>query len=236
MHSVIAFFIPVDNNLVDIPRNGGLCFSIPEPKALPTIIDDIIGIELVSLEIKVDDGPYRVLSSNETGGMQLPRSGAVSVGFEVPVTGLQMGSHDICVRATGKDTLGGLSQIEDCHKLTVSTAAPTSVPSSAPSLAPSAVPSSAPSLVPTAMPSSQPSFSPTTPEVELLTMGWKITLGITAGIVALGFGWYQCRRYIRRNAPAQGGKQMEHSAEFSEEVEFEDEPVDDPDAGYPKVL
>lgn len=117
----------VGNDLVSIPRNGGHCFSIPEPKALPGIIDDLIGTELTNLEVSVDGGSYRGLGISETGGTVLPQEGAVSVNFETAVRGLAEDSHEICIRATGQDSIGGVSQAEDCHTVAIKpvpTAAP----------------------------------------------------------------------------------------------------------------
>lgn len=106
------------NDLHNIPRNGGKCFSIPEPDALPSIIDDLIGTSLEQIEVKVDGGYYKALSTSEVTEA-LPAEGAVAVGFEVSVGNLFEGTHELCVRVTGADSIGGISQVEDCHSIAI---------------------------------------------------------------------------------------------------------------------
>lgn len=106
-----------ENSLGLIPQNGGACTSVPNPKTLPNIIDDLIGTTLVSLELQVDGGDYSVI--NETLSEALPQNGSISVNFTTVVEGLTEGNHTICVRATGEDSLGGSDQIVDCHEVFV---------------------------------------------------------------------------------------------------------------------
>lgn len=107
------------NELNNIPSNGGHCFSIPDPNSLPNIIDDIIGTKLTKLEIKVDNAGYEALAGSEAP--LLPQEGAASIDFQMTLTNLTAGSHKICVRATGKNTLGedAVSDVEDCHEVYV---------------------------------------------------------------------------------------------------------------------
>lgn len=106
------------NDLNSIPRNGGKCFSIPEPDALPSIIDDLIGTSLEKIEVKVDDGYYKEVRASEVTE-ELPVEGAVAVGFDATVGNLFEGTHELCVRVTGADSIGGTSQVEDCHSIDI---------------------------------------------------------------------------------------------------------------------
>jgi len=128
------------NDLDDIPQNGGQCFSIPDPNALPTIMDDIVpadlyGSTLKKIEISVDQAGYEVLGGFDLT-RDLPDEGAVSVQFRKDIRDLPIGSHKICARATGGDSDGDEAQVQDCLDIVVQ-AAPTMSPTMAPTLAPS---------------------------------------------------------------------------------------------------
>lgn len=114
------------SGLGSIPRNGGRCTSVPEPHTLTHIIDDLIGTELVNLELKVDSGSYTDISSRSDP--PLPQNGSISVSFDTEVDGLSLGEHMVCVRATGLDSMNGTATVEDCHMITIvpkDTSAPT---------------------------------------------------------------------------------------------------------------
>ena len=177
------------NDLITIPRNGGSCFSIPEPKALPTIIDDLIGTELTSVEVKVDDGSYRALGPAETGGTSLPQEGAISVDFETTVMGLSEGNHKVCIRATGQDSLGGVSEVVDCHEVEVK-ALPTPQPTPIPTTAPTSTPT---------MPESQEvkqgaMMNGTFDEGSNWVKGWTILFIVAASVGVLAVVFHQLSR------------------------------------------
>ena len=106
------------NDLARIPRNGGECFSIQDPNDLPDIIDDIIGTNLTSLEMKIDNGNYAPLDQKGVS-KSLPAEGAVDVEFNTTAKGLDQGTHMICVRATGSDSLGDVKHVEDCRGVVI---------------------------------------------------------------------------------------------------------------------
>ena len=108
-----------ENYMSDIPKNGGRCTSVADPHTLPDIIDDLIGTSLLSVELKVDESSYEKIDEGYLSGA-LPQEGAIAVNFNMTVEGLAVGQHEICVRATGNDTLGGPpQQLEDCHTVIV---------------------------------------------------------------------------------------------------------------------
>jgi len=108
------------NHLDTIPQNGGSCRSVDDPTDLPDAIDELIGVSLENLEIKVDEGNYTAINNyttiNTTGSV-LPQEGVGSIeaNFYSEVPGVAPGKHTICVRATANTTVGGWSQTEDCH-------------------------------------------------------------------------------------------------------------------------
>lgn len=111
------------NDLIHITRNGGRCFSIPEPDNLliSNLTEGILGTTLESVELRVDTGNYTAISNISEA---LPQDGATSVDFDTLALGLAEGSHEICVRAKGTDSLNGSAYIEDCHEVFVVSAAP----------------------------------------------------------------------------------------------------------------
>ncbi|CAB9513616.1 Cna protein B-type domain [Seminavis robusta] len=110
-----------DNSFAETPRNGGSCHSLSDPTTPLGIVHDITATELTSLEIAIDDEYYRPLRSLGEIQVQLPLEGPVQVDFEVQAKDLARGSHDICVRASGKSPSGYLTFVEDCHRATIAT-------------------------------------------------------------------------------------------------------------------
>uniref|UniRef100_A0A7S1UPZ4 VWFA domain-containing protein n=1 Tax=Grammatophora oceanica TaxID=210454 RepID=A0A7S1UPZ4_9STRA len=108
----------MENSLVDITQNGGVCTSVPDPETLPHIIDELIGTTLKAVKFQIDGGNYTHVPAGNLSD-PLPREGATEVAFEMELPRLAAGRHEICVRAAGEDSLGGWANIEDCHEFTV---------------------------------------------------------------------------------------------------------------------
>lgn len=209
------------NDLNEIPRNGGMCFSIPAPSDLDMIIDDIVGTVLVDVEVKVDGGKYKSLTPVETGGTTLPRDGTVEVDFATTID-LAEGSHEICIRATGSgfDKMNQIAEAEDCHTVEI-LPAPSASPSSVPSFSPSATPSSSP----TSTPSQSPSMAPTSAPPAVGPMG--IGLLVAVCVFVLAFAAAICK--IRSLAPGATNTKPRPAKDFdsqvsADEISFEDEP------------
>ena len=106
-----------ENDLGDIPSNGGTCTSVPDPHTLTNYIDDLIGTTLESLEVKIDQGNYTDISS--ASSLALPQEGAIAVDFVAWHDFETYGDHEICVRVASTDSLGDATTAEECHTFTL---------------------------------------------------------------------------------------------------------------------
>jgi len=96
--------------------NGGSCRHVVDPNDLGSIIQNLIGSTLESLEIKVDaGGPQPIV--NDDIIPDLPIDGAASVDYTTTVTGLDPNDHDICVTANGSDVTGGVGAVTQCETI-----------------------------------------------------------------------------------------------------------------------
>ena len=102
-----------DRYLSEIPRNGGQCIDLETPEDHTDVVENITGSWLQSLEVRVDQAGFVKLDKGQTS-KELPQEGVVSVSFRKDVEGLQEGKHEICVRATGRDSMGDEKEIENC--------------------------------------------------------------------------------------------------------------------------
>ena len=117
----------VANDMNFMPRNGGRCTSVKNPDELTHIIDDLLRTTIVSVQTKVDNGTYWNFPPSDLTAT-LPLEGAEDLNFTRNSGLLGVGTHKLCVRVVGNNTLGNMADVEDCHKITVipqATEAPT---------------------------------------------------------------------------------------------------------------
>ena len=100
--------------LDEIPANGGQCFHVLDPGALPDLIDNLTGSTLEALSIQVDGGAFSPITNTS---LPLPQPGAVSVNYTASADGLGPGDHTICVKADGSDALGGTASVTQCETI-----------------------------------------------------------------------------------------------------------------------
>lgn len=98
-----------DGNLADITVNGGTCYPVSDPNDLPDLIPNLIGSTLTNLEMSVDGGTPTALTTVPA----TPQAGPASVTYST-TTGLEPGSHEICVTAFGTDVTGGSADVTTC--------------------------------------------------------------------------------------------------------------------------
>lgn len=119
VHSVaVGESVDCKEALNDIPLNGGNCTSVPDPDTLIGIVDQLIGSDLLKVEMRVDGGKYTEIPTIQLAGSELPAEAPAKTDFNVTL-GLAVGSHEVCIRATGDDSLGGNDLVEDCKVFTV---------------------------------------------------------------------------------------------------------------------
>jgi hypothetical protein len=102
--------------LNQVARNGGQCFAVPDPGNLPSIIQNLIGSTLDSLDIEVDGGGQQPIGNADITP-DLPQPGAASVDYTTTVTGLDPNEHDICVTANGSDVTGSVGDVTQCETI-----------------------------------------------------------------------------------------------------------------------
>jgi hypothetical protein len=101
------------NDVAALSTTGaGTCTVVTNPANLANVITQAIGSSLDSLEISVDGAPATTIPNADIDP-DLPQNGPVSVDFSTGVSGLGLGSHDICVTAIGTDA-GGEGEVTDC--------------------------------------------------------------------------------------------------------------------------
>lgn len=76
--------------------SGTACVPVPDPTDLPDIVADLVSTELLEVEVTVDGSP---VAANVVPSV--PADGPVSVDWTATATGLEPGTHEICVTATG---------------------------------------------------------------------------------------------------------------------------------------
>ena len=97
-------------DLSAIAVNGGTCFTVTDPNALPNLIPNLIGSTLTKVELSVDGGaPVPLATTPAT-----PQPGPASVTYSTATAGLNPGSHVICVTAFGTDVTGGSASTTTC--------------------------------------------------------------------------------------------------------------------------
>jgi len=106
-------------SLNDIPLRGGRCESVPDPDTLIDIVDKLIGSDLFKVEMRVDDGNYTEVPSFQLSGDELPAEAPALTNFNVTLD-LAVGPHEVCIRATGDDSLGENDTVKECKRFVVS--------------------------------------------------------------------------------------------------------------------
>ncbi|MDI1465397.1 choice-of-anchor P family protein [Catellatospora sp. KI3] len=96
---------------------GGHCVQVTDVGSLPAILPDVIASSLDTLAMRVDGGPFTPIGDAAITP-DLPQSGPAGVSYTVDTPTLGLGSHQICVRATGTDG-GGAGQVTDCRTVVV---------------------------------------------------------------------------------------------------------------------
>ena len=95
------------------PSTVAMCTSVPDPDSLIDIVGQLIGSDLFQVEMQLDGGTYIPVPPSQLTGSALPAEAPAATSFNVTLT-LPIGSHEVCVRATGDDSLGGNDLVEDC--------------------------------------------------------------------------------------------------------------------------
>lgn len=114
-------------SLNQIPQNGGSCFQVPDPGNLPSIIQNLIGATLESLEIEVNGGGQTPIDNADIDP-DLPQDAAAMVDYATTVADLGPADHEICVTANGSDSTGGVAAVTQCetiHLLQLTASPPT---------------------------------------------------------------------------------------------------------------
>ena len=84
---------------------GGTCQFVADPADLATVVPDLVGSTLDSIELSVDAGPGSTLPNGDVS-MPLPQDGPVSVAWETLAESLAPGGHTFCATAFGTDAGG----------------------------------------------------------------------------------------------------------------------------------
>lgn len=115
VHSVaVGESVTCKESLNDIPVNGGRCTSVTDPEDLPHYVDELIGSDLLKVEMKVNNNTYEEIPSYELSGSNLlPTEAPIKTNFNVSVD-LPVGTHEVCIRATGDDSLGDVDTVGKC--------------------------------------------------------------------------------------------------------------------------
>lgn len=76
--------------------SGTACVPVPDPADLPDIVADLVSTQLLTVEVTVDGAPVTadVVPS-------VPADGPVTVDWTATAAGLEPGTHEVCVTATG---------------------------------------------------------------------------------------------------------------------------------------
>lgn len=93
---------------------GGSCTQVTDPSSLPAIVPGVVDATLDAVDVSVDGAPWSPVTTSPA----LPLTGPGSVSYSGAVSGLGVGVHDVCVRATGTD-LAGSASVTDCHEVVV---------------------------------------------------------------------------------------------------------------------
>lgn len=99
-------------------ETGGTCTKVSDVSMLPSIVPGVIESQLSKIELTVDGGaPVDVTDVTPS----LPQTGPASVNYARTVSGLGVGSHELCTTAYGSDA-GGNGSVKDCVTVNVTPA------------------------------------------------------------------------------------------------------------------
>ncbi len=100
-------------DLADVAGNGGTCTYVPDLNTLPDLIPNLIGSTLTTLALSVDGGTPTTISNADITP-DLPQGGPQSVSYSTQTAGLNPGTHELCVTASGTDVTGGSADTTTC--------------------------------------------------------------------------------------------------------------------------
>lgn len=96
---------------------GGACTQVTDPSTLPDILPDLVASTLDQLDLVVDAGAPTTLTAGQVAAA-LPLQGAAGTTFSTSADDLGMGTHSICMTASGSDS-GGSGAVTDCVRVHV---------------------------------------------------------------------------------------------------------------------
>lgn len=90
--------------------SGGTCTRVADPVSLPAVLPTIVDAALSGITIKIDGAP-----SGATVDVtpSLPQTGPAAVDWSATLSGLGLGTHEVCAVASGADA-GGTGSATEC--------------------------------------------------------------------------------------------------------------------------
>jgi len=100
--------------LPEIPRNGGVCFSVSDSSIVSTYLDGVVDSDLSSFELKIDGDKYVQMETFNSAAIY----GVEWLVFSKFAQGITKGIHEVCIRIKTQNCMGSFS-VEDCRDIII---------------------------------------------------------------------------------------------------------------------